>query len=264
MALVAVACLTLAPATGAAEPPRFANYYSAQKPKWPPFPFNPFPELPVYQLDQWSWVYDDSQVNYEQIAMERSNASPTVAESNPGRTLMELDDSGPRLTISRNGEGQIEVQIVNAPAGNVYDLYQTLQLDGNSLTAAHWQKIGSGSDGQIFTFSTQPSSSAFYVLGDQDTDQDLDGLPDAYEELVTKTSPISADCPRNIYEDAINGQSPDHWFKLNDADATPTQSVWPTWERAAAQLWGTLAPTSSPTPSIRSTGRLPSTTTPMS
>jgi hypothetical protein len=219
LALGAMACLTFPPATRAAEAPRIGTFYSAQKPNLPPLPFNPFPALPVHQLDPLRWVYDDSAVNYEQIyeriAMERASAAPTAAPSYGGGPLTPLDDSGPGLTIRRISQGQIEVEIVNAPEGHIYDLYQTFRLERNAGTAAHWQKISSGSDGDIFTFASQLSSSVFFFLGDQETDQDQDGIPDAYEECVSKTSATVPDSRRGIYEAVIQGQRPSGWFKLN-------------------------------------------------
>ena len=131
-------------------------YFSMQQPNQPPLPFSPFPDLPIYEIEEGRYLYDDREVDYEALRAQ-AYAMETV-ESSGGQTLMELAGSGPGLTISRNGQGQIEVQIVNAPAGKVYDLYQTSQLEGNSATAAHWQKVGSGSDGQIFSFSSQSSS----------------------------------------------------------------------------------------------------------
>ena len=211
-AMLALSFLTLASATRAADPPRHPTYYSAQKPILPPMPFNPFPELPVHQLDQWDWVYDDSQVDYEQLAREAAIVAPYSAS----RPFSPLDDSGPGLKILPISQGQIQLQIVNVPVGQVYDLYQTFELKGNLFTAAQCQKVGSGKNLATFTFSSQAAGSVFYALGDQDTDQDLDAIPDAFEQCVSKTSTSSANCPRDIYEAVITAQSPSGWFRLND------------------------------------------------
>lgn len=44
--------------------PAFGNFYSATFPDNPPFPYDPFPALPVYRLPDGSWLVDDSSVAF--------------------------------------------------------------------------------------------------------------------------------------------------------------------------------------------------------
>ena len=41
-------------------------FYSLQHPTYPPFPANPFPDLPVYWIEADRFVYDDRTVDYDQ------------------------------------------------------------------------------------------------------------------------------------------------------------------------------------------------------
>ena len=51
------------PAVLVAEPPAFGTFYSLTL-RQPPYPFNPFPELPVYSTGTGAFIYDDSTVDY--------------------------------------------------------------------------------------------------------------------------------------------------------------------------------------------------------
>ena len=46
--------------------PLFGTFYSLTL-NQPPFPFNPFPELPVYSIGDGKFVYDDRSVDYLQL-----------------------------------------------------------------------------------------------------------------------------------------------------------------------------------------------------
>src|SRR3990172_4306019 len=45
------------------------TYWSAQLTNWPPWPYLPFPELPVYVVGDGSFVFDDREVDY--VALEQ-------------------------------------------------------------------------------------------------------------------------------------------------------------------------------------------------
>ena len=55
--------LTVAQLAPVVEVPQFGTFYSLTLFQ-PPFPFNPFPELPVYAVGDGSFVYDDRSVDY--------------------------------------------------------------------------------------------------------------------------------------------------------------------------------------------------------
>lgn len=65
-----------------------------------------------------------------------------------------------------------------------------------------------------------PQTNAFFVLGDANIDPDADGLSTAAEQLVSKSNPTNANCPRPIYEGVISNQNPSAWFRLNDSSLT--------------------------------------------
>ena len=44
-----------------------ATYYSMQLSNPPPMPFNPFPDLPVYEVGEGRFLYDDRDVDYERL-----------------------------------------------------------------------------------------------------------------------------------------------------------------------------------------------------
>src|SRR6266496_939410 len=49
--------------------PRPPVYYSAQR-NQPPLPFDPFPDLPVFDLGNGGLMYDDRDVDYDQLNAE--------------------------------------------------------------------------------------------------------------------------------------------------------------------------------------------------
>jgi len=77
--------LALASVAQGAEPPlppaspMAACYYSAQFPKHPPLPVNPWPDLPLLKVDERHFIYDDSDVRYEEIASKASSGFPRAA-----------------------------------------------------------------------------------------------------------------------------------------------------------------------------------------
>ena len=42
------------------KPTQGVAYYSIQRPLFPPWPVNPFPDLPVYEVKRGQFVYDDT------------------------------------------------------------------------------------------------------------------------------------------------------------------------------------------------------------
>src|SRR3990172_5086476 len=50
--------------------PLVATFWSAQLTNFPPWPFNPFSELPVYEVAAETFVFDDRAVDYEAMAKE--------------------------------------------------------------------------------------------------------------------------------------------------------------------------------------------------
>jgi hypothetical protein len=123
-ALTAVASQAQGPATG--------TYFSAQLFQ-PPLPFNPFPELPVFQLADGSFVYDDTQVDYVQLraetaALNAQMASQQVMEEESGGGSSALM-SGEELVlhIELSGDDGRRVSFQSQP-GLVYEIQQSRNL----------------------------------------------------------------------------------------------------------------------------------------
>ena len=51
--------------------PQYGTFWSLQQTNWPPLPFNPFPDLPVYYLSGNSYLLDDQAVDYEALDRQR-------------------------------------------------------------------------------------------------------------------------------------------------------------------------------------------------
>ena len=194
----------------AAEPPmstslpKAAHYYSARRlgqgVPGPPLPGNPFPELPVYPLDERNFVFDDRQVDYEQLRREAGDAPVAATQSfDRGAALEALGERASELRICR-GSNSVTLTITNAAEGKVFDLFRTFELLGDAITNSFWFWVTNGSNGQSFTFPTCPCPRVFYVLGCTN-DTDGEGLSDAFEVLVNKTSPTNAYSVNALYTD---------------------------------------------------------------
>jgi hypothetical protein len=44
--------------------PSCGNFWSVSRPDYPPYPYDPYPDLPVYQLPDGSWLVDDSTIQF--------------------------------------------------------------------------------------------------------------------------------------------------------------------------------------------------------
>jgi len=64
---------------------RSGSFYSLQRPDYPPFPVNPHPDLPTYQIGDCDFVVDDRSVDYSR---EQPGAVlPSVPQPESGGTL---------------------------------------------------------------------------------------------------------------------------------------------------------------------------------
>lgn len=87
----------------------------------------------------------------------------------------------------------------------LYDVFGTAFYQGGSITNSQWAWLGQGYHCITYKITNLLNSPAFFVLGAA-RDTDSDGLTDAFEALVSKTNPNSA----NSY-----GGLPDAWVALN-------------------------------------------------
>ncbi len=72
-----------------------------------------------------------------------------------------------------------------------YDVFANSVLSFGT-NGVPWAWMGQGYHGNIYTLSNLPPTTCFLILGTPQ-DSDLDGLTDAYENLVSKTNPNVAD-----------------------------------------------------------------------
>lgn len=136
------------------------------------------------------------------IARAQAQFAPAIAESYPGGQAYSasvLGDCAANLVI-KNLTNAVRLTVTNATAGVVFDLFRTLDFFGNSITNSWWYWTAKATNGQVFTFSNSPCNRVFYVLGCTN-DSDADGLTDASELLVHKTSPLTNHSVNALYTD---------------------------------------------------------------
>jgi hypothetical protein len=80
-----------------------------------------------------------------------------------------------------------QVTIAGSQTNLSYDVFRTRALL-SSITNCQWVWVGRGQPGQTLNFTNEPMDMAFYI-GATTNDTDGDGITDAYETLVTHTSP---------------------------------------------------------------------------
>lgn len=68
----------------------FGAFYSMQMTNWPPLPFNPFPELPLYQLGEGIYAYDDREVDYAALRQQQTQSEQGSAGAQNGKSGVTL------------------------------------------------------------------------------------------------------------------------------------------------------------------------------
>jgi hypothetical protein len=136
-------------------------FHSLQMTNWPPFPFLPFPELPVYatKLEGVYW-YDDRLVDYAAI---REQAAKSAQEGNTGEgegggMAMMSGGSGFRLKIPTLSGQSLSTSLIEADTNSAYDIFQKLVLQPN----VKWLRVAGGGIGQTnFSLSVPSTNTAF-------------------------------------------------------------------------------------------------------
>ncbi len=72
--------------------PQSGTFYRVQRSNYPPLPFDPFPELPVYSLGNDRFLIDDSSVDYAQL--EAAQQAQLTAQSSATVGLMSASGGG--------------------------------------------------------------------------------------------------------------------------------------------------------------------------
>ena len=88
--------------------------------------------------------------------------------------------------LDTNQSWTVSFTILGGTNGVSYDIFTTTNLVGSHITNSQWAWLDVGYTCYRYTFTNQPDTNAFYVLGTP-WDSDGDGLTDAYEQLGSKT-----------------------------------------------------------------------------
>ena len=175
----------------------FLIFWSAARKEFPPLPFNPFPELPVYDAGTNNFIYDDREVDYPALesamAKERAQteaeakAAALAKDAGGGMALMSMS-GWLRLGLPVHDGTNLLLTILGAEEGARHDIYFSTNL-------SQWSYLFRTATNQTNLTIPPPSASmCFFQLGTlQDLDEDT--LPDAYENLITQTDPNAADTP---------------------------------------------------------------------
>lgn len=134
--------------------------------------------------------------------------------------------------------------------GFPYDTFVNSVLDFSSNTNLAWSWQGQGFHGNTYVITNLPNTDCFLILGTPQ-DSDGDGLTDAYERLVSKTSPYNADTSGDGISDSdkiLQGLNPlgyyPQWMLDSDNDGLPDA-----YESANATAFG-LSPGNAEAPPI--------------
>jgi hypothetical protein len=118
--------------------------------------------------------------------------------------------NGLRLSRPVVGMTNVTLTVIEADPAASYDLYSTTNLGTNAI----WRRIHALPAGVTnISLAAAAHVTEFYLLAGT-TDTDADGLPDAFEELVSKTNPGNRDSDGDgwddSYEDSNNDGIPNH------------------------------------------------------
>jgi hypothetical protein len=204
-----------------------------------PMPLDPYPWLDLYvsgsstNFLENTYFFDDRGLDaatlWQQALSARARAQQSLANSSidppdpgegsggedpgvPGSPPVYMTSLGlclwPPVFTSSNS---LTLTLTNVDAGGINDLYYTTNLallPAPALCLTNWAWLGRGYPGQsVFVVTNPPQPQCYFILGNAAWDSDLDGLPDAYESLVSDTPP-------NVYNVVSSDGygTPDGWY----------------------------------------------------
>jgi hypothetical protein len=109
-------------------------------------------------------------------------------------------------SLQTNLTSTLQFSVAGGQAGAPYDLFGIANLPSPGLPGGVWSWLGTVYACTNYVLTNQPTVSGFYLLANKQ-DTDGDGLTDAYEVLVSKTSPT------NAY--SVSATVPDGWWVGN-------------------------------------------------
>jgi len=206
--------------------PTEGSFYSLQQPDYPPLPFNLFPDLPLYWLGDDLFLVDDSQVDYQAAAQLSVTLDEPASGDGPlGAAGVCGDLTFPVVTLG--DEFVITMSLTNLDLGMSADVFAKDWLDGETVP---WRWVSRGTNGQVITLTNGTWSQGYYMVGCTN-DTDADGLTDAYELLVSKTSATNAHSVNALFTDSemnnvlVNDLRQDYGTDRDTQDET-TLIVW--------------------------------------
>ncbi len=220
--------------------PCSGTFWFAQQEGQPPLPINPFPELAVYAMGTNGFLVDDRTVDYVQLhagrrsqppvglasrvsTMATASGAPPPSPTDPGTggddspvsvAAFQLDGQMGFLNPAWIGTNALGLDLTNGGANDVFDLYYTTNLSANvalpELSLTNWVWLLRGDPGQTrFTVANLMFQQCYFRLGTL-FDQDNDGIPDAYEHLVSHT-PVN----QFTFLSRDGHGTPDAWYLLH-------------------------------------------------
>ncbi len=239
--LPASAQLQKAPPTLVEQAPATGTFFLLGRIPSPPFPFDPYHgQLPVYAYDGVFFV-DDSAVSFLEMGfasgeegggmMLMSSPAPPggFSGTNSATNLFcssltnfvvsyRYSTNSLSLGIAQTTNSFIGLTIQTATTNASYDVFGTtnlVELALPALSRTNWSWLTrANSRATNFSWGQTNWCERYFQLGTT-TNSDNDILTDAYENLVSHSSPTNANSPQAIYEGVISNQSPSGWFKLN-------------------------------------------------
>ncbi len=196
----------------------------------PPLPVNPHPEVNLYLWSSGApgglplYLYDDTAFNSH--FLRRSSEEESELPPDPGGGNAEPDPGVPPselqywdllgLSILQPvllSSNSLSLTATNVQSGIVLDLLYTTNLallPSPALCGTNWAWITRGAVDQITFSITNLPQQIYFRLGNALIDSDGDGLPDAYEMLVSHTDPNVFNVPTG---DGYG--TPDAWYILH-------------------------------------------------
>lgn len=201
------------PLVEAGEVPETGNFFSVQRTDFPPLPFCPFPDLPVYDLGNGEFIYDDRTVDYQALEQQRltetallrataeslgmSAAAMTAAGiplDSGGFGMMSAlvqNPDGLWLEITNVSGGQAYVNLHNA-TNQVYEIWSK-----TDLAAASWDietELWPDPNQTVAPFTVAQGDRSDLFLWARDwtgIDENTNGIPDWWEWQYFGTTSVA-------------------------------------------------------------------------